>query len=332
MIGTARTTDRSTPEIQLLDLIARRAGIGPVVRQSLLSSRSGYQVVGVRTKSGAYVMRLARASRRPDGTLIGSYSRWARLLRQIERLEIAPICLSNGTVGLQTARWAYLACSWIPGKSFEHDRDLAPLTTTLSTLHLGTIGAQLPLTHATDLKRFIGRQLRRDLLHIRKKSPTANLLRVRSQIALAALRSIPPRAGGPVCLVHNDLVGRNIVTGGRRVWFIDWEWAMISRPAIDLCCFLSPFVTSWEHEQFLSCQQVRRFLSRYLSTWSRGEARRIVSGMSRIWQPYNALLANWTFRESPIREGRSRSERFFRRAFRAADAISPVLSGIERNV
>jgi thiamine kinase-like enzyme len=121
--------------------------------------------------------------------------------------------------------------------------------------------------------------------------------------------------------VHNDLVRQNIIIVADRARLIDWEWAVTAHPALDLCGFLSPFVTSWEKELALSNRAISIFLKRYLETFNRSNARAITHGMISAWRGYNAMVANWLYYQSPVSKPHFRQGGFYRRAFERSEAI-----------
>ena len=123
------------------------------------------------------------------------------------------------------------------------------------------------------------------------------------------------------CLVHNDLVRQNIIIVADRARLIDWDWAMNAHPALDLCGFLSPFVTSWDKELALSDRAISIFLNRYLEPFGRTDARAIRRSLMYIWSAYNALVANWLYSNSTISRPHLRESGFYRRIFARSEAI-----------
>ena len=51
--------------------------------------------------------------------------------------------------------------------------------------------------------------------------------------AIASIIDATPRLE-PLALIHADLIPENIIDDGQKFWFIDWEYAGIGHPAIDL--------------------------------------------------------------------------------------------------
>ncbi len=48
----------------------------------------------------------------------------------------------------------------------------------------------------------------------------------------------------PVTLIHADLIPENIIDDGKKLWFIDWEYAGIGHPAVDLAFIAMNFELS----------------------------------------------------------------------------------------
>ena len=45
------------------------------------------------------------------------------------------------------------------------------------------------------------------------------------------------------CLIHGDLIPNNFIHDGRRLWLIDWEYAGLGHPAVDLAMVASNSLT-----------------------------------------------------------------------------------------
>ncbi|MEW5701108.1 MAG: phosphotransferase [Candidatus Zixiibacteriota bacterium] len=133
--------------------------------------------------------------------------------------------------------------------------------------------------------------------------------------SLALLEAQPPFDRRFDCLVHNDLVPGNIIVTSEGARLIDWDWAICSHPALDLCGVMSPFVTSWEGELALQHEQVAAFLERYLQPFSRAESRIIMRGLLDAWQAFNTIVANWTYRNADPARPHFRDPAFYRRSF-----------------
>ena len=63
----------------------------------------------------------------------------------------------------------------------------------------------------------------------------------------------------PWCVCHNDLVTSNCLFEPDRVWFIDWEYAMLHNPWFDLAAIVVYFE--------LDAQTSQRFLAHYAPGW-----------------------------------------------------------------
>ena len=144
-------------------------------------------------------------------------------------------------------------------------------------------------------------------------------------LTLASLRKSKMRS----CLVHNDLVDGNVLCAKGRIWLIDWDWALLSAPCIDLYCFLSPFVRSWGLKpRFLAPRTVAEFLRAYFAESGGGGRKRMLGAQTALWHPHNALLANWLYHEAKRLPHTSHSG-FYLTSFRNVSRLSEVIESFK---
>ncbi|MCB0190434.1 MAG: aminoglycoside phosphotransferase family protein [Anaerolineae bacterium] len=64
-------------------------------------------------------------------------------------------------------------------------------------------------------------------------------------------------------LVHGDAHPQNILFDGNRLWYIDWEWAVVGDPACDIAMLGWDIATHWQME--LTGERLDGFLEAYLA-------------------------------------------------------------------
>ena len=151
-----------------------------------------------------------------------------------------------------------------------------------------------------------------------------SLSRLRTE-GLAALSNHPSANMDFQCLVHNDLVRGNIVVASDRAMLIDWDWAMNASPVVDLCGFLSPFVTSWDREMMLGEQAIATFLRAYFKGHDRADVGEIYRSLSDCWALCGAVVANWDYLNSSKSRPHLKEPAFYRRACARTLAIGHFL-------
>jgi Ser/Thr protein kinase RdoA (MazF antagonist) len=236
-------------------------------------------------------------------------------------LRVAPRHLHEGIAVLGKQVYLYSISEWLDGRRFDYRRDLRRLAATLASLHRRTRDQRIAPADAGDIEGYLRGQLSQYVGRRVGGSGIQDLLRRSAAIELAALAQGHDADRSFRCLVHNDLVRQNIIIVADRARLIDWDWAMNAHPALDICGFLSPFVTSWDKEFALSDRAISIFLNRYLGAFNRNDARTISRGLTYAWRAYNAMVANWLYSNSTISRPHLRESGFYRRVFARSQAI-----------
>lgn len=217
---------------------------------------------------------------------------------------------------------------WIDGRSLRAAHDAKAVAERLARLHSHPASAVTKYMPATSIVPFIRSELRRYSRMNRTGGSIENILDAQTTEALhvlASLRDLKIRS----CLVHNDLVDGNVLCAKGRIWLIDWDWALVSAPCIDLYCFLSPFVRSWGSKpRSLSSRTVSEFLRAYFSVSRRCGMKRTLGAQSKLWQPYNALLANWLYHDAKRLPHTGRSG-FYSASFGHVSQVSEVIESFK---
>lgn len=212
---------------------------------------------------------------------------------------------------------------WIHGRHLRPTKDHRALARTLAGLHSIPIPRKYDIAPRVGLRRFIIETLTRDLRDNRARGPIDRLLSERTTQSLAAVKAVPMRLPRAV-LVHDDLVDANVIPSDGTVHLIDWDWAMITQPEVDIFCFLSPFVRSWGAKpSFLKPQIAADFCKEYLTDM--GPRTKVDP---ELWSPYNTLLANWLRRQRNA-PPHARPLDFYERAFHEVGKLSAVLESLK---
>ena len=313
-------TERKKPEVvarevwspALLDHACNAAHLGRVECSHRCSMGPSHAVYRISTTRGLFAIRV--------GLVDGEGEAWKRQAR-FARLRVAPRHLHEGTAVLGKQVCSYSISQWLDGRRLDYRRDLRRLAATLASLHRRTRGQKIAPSDAGEIGDYLQRQLSSHAGRRADGGGVKERLRRAAATELAALGQAHNADWSFRCLVHNDLVRQNIIIVADRARLIDWEWAMNAHPALDLCGFLSPFVTSWEEELALSDRAIAIFLKRYLEPFNRSDARRIIRGLIYAWRGYNAMVANWLYYQSPILKPHFRQGGFYQRAFARSEAI-----------
>jgi thiamine kinase-like enzyme len=137
-----------------------------------------------------------------------------------------------------------MVCEFIEGKGLviEDGKDkliLERIAQSLRRLHLG--GAK-GITHVFDLAKFLPDYLER--------VPPGSLPGEDRDILVRIIGSIPNLPSES--LIHSDLIPNNFLDDGENMWIIDWEYAGLGHPAIDLAMIVSNFDLTPELASFVT--------------------------------------------------------------------------------
>ena len=289
-----------------LECVCRQARLGPLGGFRFQRAGSVHATWRISTQRGDFAIRLGSA-------------REAAAVRQQDLSmfspRIAPRRFGRGVVKVEGRAFHYTVMEWLHGRRFDYSRDLRRLAVTLSCLHRATCNRTSVGFGAASVEAYLSSQLQD---YSRRPAGTSAMAGRLGREAAAAWAGLPaPRAKSLdfTCLAHNDLVAENIIIVGERARLIDWDWAVNSHPALDLCGFLSPFVTSWKTEHLLGRRAVSVFLGTYMAPFSQADRRMIGQRLVDVWSAYNAAAACWLCYRSPVRRPHFTDDGFFRRGF-----------------
>lgn len=213
---------------------------------------------------------------------------------------------------------------WAQGRHLRPTVDHIEVARTLGRLHRHPIPRGSNPAPRVALIRFLQNSLSTDLHALRGRNSVDRLLRAKTNAALKYLSGLP-RAAGAAAIVHNDLVDGNVIRHANGIVLIDWDWAMVTQPEVDLFCFLSPFVRSWRSTpRFVNTPVAVEFLNEYRRCSERRTGPKSPIDLT-AWRPYNILIANWLRRqkEAPPHAG---SLAFYERSFVTVDKLASVMS------
>ena len=297
--------------------VCTELNIGSPDKQKRIETGSHHLVWKITTRSGQFALR---ASSR-----LGQKNRHLResLWTEVAKLGVAP--KYHGCVRVRRGEFdGWLeAFGWIDGRNLSPSTDHLELARLLAKLHASPITRSTKFAPHVSLTEFMRSNLASDMANLRGRRPLDRLCRSRTAEALDSLRTEPLRHSR-MALVHNDLVDANVLRSRSGISLIDWDWAMITLPEVDLFCFLSPFVRSWRRRpRYVKAQTASEFIAEYLRLTSRIKRRKQVLEVS-CWKPYNVLLANWLQRETSAPEHMARLS-FYQKAFQEVEKMALVL-------
>lgn len=278
----------------------------------------------VTTRSGVYAFRAAAATSRQTAAV---RRRREALWRHVAQGGIGPGF--HGSLRIKDPHFdGWLeAFGWLPGRHLNPSRDTVAVAECLARLHALPLPTKPIAAPRVDLPELLRQRLDYYSLHTASGRLSA-VLRQAADTARARLHEAGPLRARPA-LVHNDLVAANVLVGPQRAWLIDWDWALISQPTVDLFCFLSPFVRSWgDRPRFLSPRSVRAFLTAYAAGRGEDRVRQLINEGLAYWVPYNVVIALWLAVDAPSRPHTRRAS-FQTRALAECEAIGALLAGFK---
>lgn len=101
----------------------------------------------------------------------------------------------------------------------------------LAVLHALRMPQDIPIFDPVDSTRFYLESLPPEKLGSKER------------IRIESIMNTTPKLE-PITLIHADLIPENIIDDGTKLWFIDWEYAGIGHPAIDLAFIAMNFELS----------------------------------------------------------------------------------------
>jgi len=305
--------------------ICQSLELGHFVRARRIERGSHHLVWRVHTGEGVYALRPCARTGREAATRHASRE---RLWTTVGQWEVAPRYRGSQRLHMNEFDGWIEAFDWIDGRPLRPAADHRPLARTLAWLHGRSPGGAKNTVPEVSLQPFLQTELRGYLRRNRDGGSVKPLLRSRTLAALSSLEDCGPSSVKPR-LVHNDLVDGNVLSQRGRVWLIDWDWAMITSPVVDLFCFLSPFVRSWGGQpRFLTEKVAKGFLAAYSAERGKGHTARILRSDGAFWVPYNTLLANWLYHE-PLGMPHTTNAAFYRRAFAEVERLGEVIAAFK---
>ncbi len=210
-----------------------------------LGDRGRNHVFLVRTVQGRYVVRLAAA---------GSLPRGVDRARELELHKIAAAGRFAPAVIYADPSAAVLITEYLDGRewspaSFSRLRDLRALATRLGQLHA------LP---PPSLMRFDLAQALQDYGAAAVASGAVDRAACDTLMARASEALETSRTSQRVAtIVHNDLHHGNVIVADR-LYLIDWEYAVVGDPALDVACMLAYYPRATAHlVELLEAMQLR---------------------------------------------------------------------------
>ncbi len=166
-----------------------------------------------------------------------------RIRRAVEA-RCAMFAAQNGVApAVHYAENGILVTDYVQGRTLEIDdakssalRDR--LAAHLAVLHALPMPEDIPIFDAVDSTRYYLESLPSEKLGSKERSRIESIL------------STTPKLE-PIALIHADIIPENIVDDGKKLWLIDWEYAGIGHPAIDLAFIAMNFeLTDYQIDSF----------------------------------------------------------------------------------
>ena len=193
----------------------------------------------VETGAGAFVARIHDEA---AVTLGADHEREARLHAAAAAAGLAPALLHVDS------RHRFMIMEYVPGPTWT-DADLGrperirELGSTLHALHSVTPPGVAPFDIGASIERLYGR------LCAARPDEAADLSQFVDRARTALLVSDSARRPGVV--IHNDLHHTNLMSGAGRLVLLDWEYAAVTDPLIDLACLLAYYPQAAAHADAL---------------------------------------------------------------------------------
>lgn len=320
--GSGPTTARGRRALRTalqpsLHTVCNQLGLGCFKRGSGIERGTHHVVWRVSTSDGDFAIRASSKTAQRGRT------RRERLWTIVGACGAAPKYIGSVRIRKFGFDGWLEAFDWVQGRHLRPSADHIELARTLALLHLIPIPRDASLTPRLGLIRFLKNSLTRDLRTLRGRNAVDRLLRAKTNASLELLSELP-RVSDTVAIVHNDLVDGNVISHANGVAIIDWDWAMITQPEMDLFCFLSPFVRSWRSmPRYVSVSTAVEFIDEYRRRVRRSRSRSAPLDLSG-WRPYNALIANWLRRQKEA-PPHAASLAFYKRSFAEVDELASII-------
>jgi aminoglycoside phosphotransferase (APT) family kinase protein len=146
------------------------------------------------------------------------------------------------------ARYRFMIMEHVPGPTWTHadlgrPERIRQLGSTLHALHSVTPPDVAPFDIGASIERLHGRLCAALPDEGAELSPFIDRARAALQMSDSARR--------PAAVIHNDLHHSNVMGGAGGLMLLDWEYAAVSDPLIDLACLLAYYPEAVAHEQVL---------------------------------------------------------------------------------
>lgn len=230
------TRSLSSADLAHVPGLARGAPARDVQR---LTGGTVNEVYRVDTSEGSFVLRLDGAEWRRPGV---DRERELQLHQCAAAAGLAPRIIGSWpTEGV-------LVTEYLPGYSWR-DRDFGDAQ---ALVRLGEKLQQLHALVPPALERFDPLPIAMTYATLAAHTPTLDA-HGRAQV-LAELEAALQRLAletAPACILHGDLVAGNLLQSGARLWLLDWEYAQIADPLLDVACVLAYFPAARQHQKEL---------------------------------------------------------------------------------
>lgn len=192
----------------------------------------------VETSAGRFIARIHN----PSAVALGAdHEREARLHAAAAAAGLAP-ALIHVDPG-----FAFVVMEQVPGptwvlEDFGRPERLGQLGAALHALHSVPVPAVAPFDVEASLVRLAGHLTTRSL----EETPEVAQLMDRARKTVPLVGS----SRRPAAIVHNDLYHGNLI-GSDRLYLVDWEYAAVSDPLLDLACVLAYYPEAAPHREAL---------------------------------------------------------------------------------
>jgi thiamine kinase len=192
----------------------------------------------VETSAGRFIVRVHN----PSADALGAdHEREARLHAAAAAAGLAPALVHVD------ARFGFMVMEQVPGptwvaEDFGRADRLGQLGAALHALH----SVPAPTVTPFDLESSLVRLAARLTTRSSAEAPEVGALMDRAR---AALR-LTGASQRPAAIVHNDLYHGNLI-GSDRLYLVDWEYAAVADPLLDLACVLAYYPQAGAHRDTL---------------------------------------------------------------------------------